>query len=112
VWFSAAPNSRGFFYGRLHEGGVDGQRKLGSETAGHGDVAVNGQQVVVVWKDYADGRTRLLDAISDDAGKTWRDAELASVVGPSDYPRLLSQGGRTYVFWNTREKLLQMIPVP
>lgn len=67
---------------------------------------------MVVWKDYADGRSRLLGSASEDGGKTWRDFDVASVVGPSDHPRLLTQGIRTYVFWNTREKPLQTLPVP
>lgn len=106
VWFSGAPNSRGFVYGRLRDGSVDGLRRFGSETAGHGDVAVGGHQVAVVWKDYADGQSRLLRAISDDDGHTWREAVVASVTGPSDHPRLLSLSGHFYVFWNTQEKPL------
>lgn len=112
VWFSAAPNSRGFFYGRLRQGGVDGQRRLGSDTAGHGDVSVNGHRVVVVWRDYVGGRSRLLTSVADDGGDSWRDSELASVAGPSDYPRLLQHGNRTFIFWNSREKPLMVIPVP
>jgi hypothetical protein len=112
VWFSGAPDSRGFFYGRLRKGGVDGLRRLGSVTAGHGDVAVHGQWVVVVWKDYADGRSRILGSVSEDGGKTWHDLDLASVAGPSDHPRLLSAGDRFYVFWHTREKPLLVLPMP
>jgi hypothetical protein len=112
VWFSAAPNHSGFFYGRLRDGGVDGLRRLGSRTAGHGDVAVNGQRVVVVWKDYADGRSRLLGSVSENGGQDWRDVELTAVSGPADYPRLLIQGDSTYVFWNSREKPLQTLTVP
>jgi hypothetical protein len=111
VWFSGAAEHSGFFYGRLREGGVDGLRRLGSGTAGHGDVAVDGQRVVVVWKNFADGRSRILDSVSADGGKTWRDGELAAVDGTADYPRLLTEGHRFYVFWNSRDKPLQTLPV-
>jgi hypothetical protein len=112
AWFSGATSHRGFFYGQLRDGGVDGMRQLGSPAAGHGDVVVKGDRIVIAWKDFADGRARLCGTVSHDGGKTWRDVELASVTGPSDYPRLVAHGDQVFVFWNTREKPLQVVVVP
>ena len=112
VWFSAAPNRRGLFQGQLGHDKVEGQRRLGASTAGHGDLATHGERVVVAWKEFTDGRSRLMASISEDGGRTWREVGLASASGPADHPRVLCSAGRFFVFWNTREKPLHVVPVP
>ena len=112
VWFSAAPTARGVFYGRLRESGIDALRRVGSDGAGHADVAVHGVDVAVAWKVFTDGRSLLRGMVSKDEGLTWRETDLASVTGASDHPRVLVYEGRFYVFWNSSEKPLAVVPFP
>jgi hypothetical protein len=112
VWFSGAPISRGVFFGRLREGGIDALRRVGSERAAHADVAVMGERVAIAWKTFEDDRSRLRGMVSSDGGNTWREFDLASSAGPSDHPRVLWHGGRFFVFWNTREEPLSVTPIP
>lgn len=112
VWFSAAPGGGGVFYGRLREGGIDGLRRVGGETAEHADLAVAGRRVGVAWKEFDGERTRLRGMVSEDAGATWTGCELGSTEGPSDHPHLLAFGGRFYVLWNTRDEPLTVVALP
>lgn len=108
VWFSAAPQNQGVFYGRPGAGGVDGRRRLGGEAAAHADIATLGDRVAIAWKEFDGEKTRLRGAISIDAGATWRDVELAATAGSSDHPRVLVANGSFVVFWNTREQPLSV----
>jgi hypothetical protein len=112
VWFSAAPQNQGVFYGRLRENGVDRLRRVGGETAEHADLAVSGRRVGIAWKEFDGERTRLHGMTSDDAGATWRQCDLASTAGPSDHPHVLSFDHRFYVLWNTRDEPLTIVPLP
>lgn len=108
VWFSAAPKSRGVFYGQLRKEGVNALRHVGSQQAGHADIAVNGQKVAVAWSEVADGRSRLRVMISRDGGATWTEKDLLTVAGAADYPRVLVHGDRLCVFWHTAERPLSL----
>ncbi len=113
VWFTAAPERQGVFYGRLREDGVDGLRRIGGETAEHPDIAAAGRRVAVAWKEFDGERTRLRGMVSDDAGTTWhKPKDLAATSGASDHPRVLSQHGQFYVFWNTHNEPLIVAPLP
>ena len=112
VWFSAAPNQRGVFYGRPRENGVDGLRRVGGDSASHADIAVHGRNIVLAWKAYDTGRTWLRGSISRDGGTTWQDADLKSTAGASDYPRVLWHDGTFSVFWNTSEEPLGVVTLP
>lgn len=111
VWFSASPQSRGVFYGRLRSGGIDAQHAIGAPPAGNADIAVDGNRVAIAWKDFADGRARLRAMISDDGGRDWQRLELSSTGGPSGHPRVLLDRGRFHVFWSTPENPLAIIPL-
>jgi hypothetical protein len=112
VWFSQAPEHAGAFYGRLREGGVDAQRRIGDDTAEHPDLAVTGRRVGVVWKEFDGQRSRLRAMVSEDAGQSWREHDLASTADASDQPRILAREGRFYAFWHTRPDPLQVFPIP
>lgn len=112
VWFSGAAEAHGVFYGRLTGQRPEELRKIGSDAAGHADIATSGSNVAVAWKESSNERTVLRGAISNDAGKTWRQCELGSVAGLSDHPRLLAREGRFSVFWNTAERPLGVIAFP
>ncbi len=112
VWFTQAPGKEGAHYGRLVEGGVEGQRRLGGDAAAHADIAVQGERVAVAWKEFDGERTRLRGLLSGDGGGSWRKLELAATAGPSDQPRLLARDGRFLVLWNTVEQPLRVVPLP
>jgi hypothetical protein len=112
VWFSAAPNTRGAFYGRLGDGKPEAVRPLTGDLPGHADLAVLGSRLALAWKTFSDNRTRIRAALSTDGGATWREEELASTAGPADHPQLLTHHGRFYLFWNTRDEPLGLIPLP
>lgn len=112
VWFSQGINGSGVFYGRLRDGGVDGQRRIGGETAEHADLLASGNRLVMAWKEFDGKRSRLRVMLSDDAGVRWRENDLAVTAGASAQPRLLLRQGRFFVFWHTQNEPLSMHEVP
>lgn len=112
VWFTLAPGKEGVHYGRLRDGGVDGQRRVGGDAAEHADLAILGERVAIAWKEFDGKRSRLRAMTSDDAGATWREHELASTGDASDQPRVLARDGRFLVFWNAREFPLRVVAIP
>ena len=111
VWFTQAPKNSGVFYGRLRDGGVDLQRRIGGETAEHADLAIIGNRVAVAWKEFDGERSRLRAMLSDNGGDTWRERELATTAEASDHPRVLVRDGAFFVFWNTRREPLLTVPL-
>jgi hypothetical protein len=111
VWFSAAPQSQGVFYGRLRDGNVEARRRIGGEAAVHADIAVSGNRVAIAWKEFDGENTRLRGLVSKDGGDRWQEFNLAATPGSSDHPRVLVFGDHLYVFWNTRDKPLSVTPL-
>ncbi|MDZ4349092.1 MAG: sialidase family protein [Xanthomonadaceae bacterium] len=112
VWFALGPENAGVFYGRLEDGRVDGQRQVGGDRAEHADLAVLGESVVVVWREF-DGRSMHLKAMrSDDGGESWRQHALAATEDISDHPKALVHDGRFLAYWNTREVPHRVVPLP
>jgi hypothetical protein len=111
VWFTQAPKNSGVFYGRLREGGVDLQRRIGGDSAEHADLAIIGNRVAVAWKEFDGERSRLRAMISENAGEHWRERELAVTADASDHPRVLVRTGTFQVFWNTRREPLLTVPL-
>jgi hypothetical protein len=111
VWFSQGPGHAGVFYGRLGEGRVEGERRVGGETAEHADLAANGRRIAVAWKEFDGQRSQLRAMLSEDGGTTWRDRGVAATAGASDQPRVLERQGRFYVFWNTRQEPFSVYPL-
>jgi hypothetical protein len=112
VWYSGAPGREGVFYGRLRDGGVDGQRRVGGDGAAHADLAIAGQRVAIAWKEFDGQRTALRALRSDDGGVTWRETQLGASEGPTDQPKVLLRGDTFHVFWNTREQPLRTVALP
>ncbi|MYM67323.1 exo-alpha-sialidase [Pseudoduganella sp. FT55W] len=75
--------------------------KLGNEQASNADVAVSGQQVQVVWKEFDGSATHIKAISSRDGGATWQARTLASTGGASGQPRLAKDGARIYLVWST-----------
>jgi hypothetical protein len=112
VWFSGAAGKEGVYYGRLGDGRVEGQRRIGGDTAAHADLAIRGDRIAIAWKEF-DGTQSVLRAMrSDDGGATWRESRLAASAGATDQPKVLANGGDFYVFWNSRDKPLLTVALP
>jgi hypothetical protein len=112
VWFTQGTAGAGVFYGRLIGAGVDGKRRVGRDTAEHADLVVAGRRVAVAWKEFDGKRSQLRAMLSDDAGETWREVDVATTTGASAQPYVLERQGRFYVFWNTRQEPLSVHPLP
>lgn len=110
VWFTGAESRAGVYYGRLVEGAVEGQRKVGAgATAAHADLAVAGTRVAIAWKEFDGQQTQLFGEISEDGGAHWRRIALAHTSGPSDHPRLLVKETDFYVLWNTENEPMRVV---
>lgn len=109
VWFNLGNEAAGVFYGRLVDGAVQGQRRVGGDNASHADIAVSGDRVAVVWTAFDGERMQLQAMQSDDGGEHWHEQTLASTTDMADQARLLVHDGRFYAFWNTREQPLRVI---
>ncbi len=112
VWFAQSSADASAFYGRLIDGKVEGQRKLGAGLAEHPDVIAAGRRVVVAWKEFDGTRSRLRATTSDDGGLTWSERDLAGTAEASSQPQLLRVGDGFQVFWNTRGEGPSLYPVP
>jgi hypothetical protein len=111
VWFDLGPQHPGSVYGRLTNEGVEGLRRIGGERAEHPDLAIIGNQVAVVWKEFDGEKAQLRGMLSQDDGNTWREISLAATSGASDQPRLLVTKGKFFVFWNTRANPFLVVPL-
>lgn len=112
VWYSGAPGHSGVYYGQLGSEGPLGQRRIGGETAEHADLAVSGEKVAIVWKEFDGEHSQLRASLSADGGASFTDRDVASTSDASDQPRVLSYGGRFYVFWNTRAEPRKVVALP
>uniref|UniRef100_A0ABX1N166 Exo-alpha-sialidase n=2 Tax=Aromatoleum buckelii TaxID=200254 RepID=A0ABX1N166_9RHOO len=104
VWFNEKDGEGRVFYGRLKEGRVEGQRTVGGERAAHADIAVGGERVAIVWKEFDGERTQLRAEVSDDNGGQFRSLSLAATEGASDQPRVIRRGAELLAFWRTRNE--------
>jgi hypothetical protein len=116
VWFTQGAGREGIHYGRLAPDGqavrIDAPRRVGGPAAAHADLAVDGDRVAVVWKEFDGKRTRLLALRSDDGGNTWREASLTATEGPSGQPQVLAAGGEFLAFWPTATDPLSVTVLP
>ncbi len=112
VWFALGPRDPGVSYGRLVDGRVEGQRRIGGARAEHADLAVAGDAIAIVWREF-DGEVMRLNALrSDDGGATWREQAVAQTTDVADQPKVLVREGRFHAFWNLRGQPPQVLPLP
>jgi hypothetical protein len=112
VWFSGTPGKEGVYYGRLVDGRVEGQRRVGAESAGHADLAVIGKRIAIAWKEQ-DGEKWILKAMrSDDGGRSWRTFDVATAGTLNDHPKVFTWREGFRVLWNTREEPLKVVALP
>lgn len=110
VWFSMKGEDGGIFYANTNPPGkLNTPVKLGSANAEHADVAVDGRQVVLAWKQFDGKATAIFGKISNDGGATWRDGELARTEGASDQPRLLKTASDIVLTWRTQAEGIRIV---
>jgi hypothetical protein len=111
VWFDLGPENAGALYGRLVPGKVEGLRRIGGKGAEHPDLAIAGERLAIVWKEFDGEKSQLRGMVSADNGNTWRDVALGATQGPSGQPFVLATQGKFFVFWNTRDQPLKVVPL-
>jgi hypothetical protein len=112
VWFDVTGEQGGVFYASASPDGQLGTPvRLGSDQAEHGDVAVQGKHVAVVWKQFDGKATAILARVSADAGKTWREYPLAQTSGNSDHPHLVATPSGILLVWRTQDEGIRTLPL-
>jgi hypothetical protein len=112
VWFDVAGEQGGVFYASAPASGKLGHPvRLGNDQAEHGDVAVDGAHIALVWKQFDGKATTIQLRQSLDAGKTWQEKTLAETQGNSDHPHLLRASNGILLVWRTQDEGIRTIPV-
>ena len=112
VWFNVKGEEGGVYHASVSPAGVMSEPvRLGSAQAAHGDVAVDGKHVVLVWKQFDGKGTAILGKISADGGRTWNVRELARTAQASDQPRLLNTPTGIALAWRTGLEGMRIVPV-
>jgi hypothetical protein len=112
VWFNGDADKGGVFYAAADSSGkLLEPMRLGSARAAHGDVATQGDDVVLVWKQFDGISTAILGKISHDKGASWRDVELARTAATSDQPHLIHAASQIHVVWRTANEGVRIIPI-
>jgi hypothetical protein len=111
VWFNMVGDEGGVFYAATDAAGkLKTPMKLGSAQAEHADVAVQGNKVVLAWKQFDGAATAILGKISLDGGATWQEREFARTKGDSDQPHLLATPAGIVLIWRTRDEGVLTLP--
>jgi len=111
VWFTGAAASPGLHYRR-----IDGERMTPPQPfgnldrqPGHPALAVAGDQVWRVWREFDGERNYVVGQHSPDRGEHWSPAsDIASDPGAVDDPLLLRGRGATWLLWNSAGRGLQV----
>lgn len=113
TWFTGGSDGGALYYATQRaDGRLDSPVRLGNDQASNADVAVSGNQVEVVWKEF-DGVATLVKAMnSQDSGATWETRILASTDGASDQPRLVKKGDAIFLVWRTENQEISIISLP
>ncbi len=116
AWFSNAPGHQGLFYAHSADQGKAFSAPLhfGNPEAqpAHPYVLSLGSRVYLVWKEFDGESTAILGMNSGDGGKSWSVPEkLASTSEVSDWPMLISENGKAYLSWNTKNEGYRLIEI-
>lgn len=112
VWFNGKGEEGGVYYASVSPAGVmRAPLRLGSAQAAHGDLAIDGKNIVLAWKQFDGKDTAILGKHSSDGGQTWRELALARTAQASDQPRLLKTPTGIVLAWRTREEGMRIVPV-
>ncbi len=113
VWFNGKEgDGSGVLYAATNAAGKIGTPiTIGSAQASHADVAVQGNNVVVAWKQFDGKSTAILAHISHDGGVHWQQKELAHTVVESDQPHLINTRSNILLIWRTQSDGIVTIDV-
>ena len=111
VWFNGKEGDGGGvrYAAAKADGALAEPVSLGSAQAAHADILAQGQQVVIVWKQFDGQATAILSQRSDDGGKTWKESELARTDGESDKPYLAAAPTGPVLYWRTRNEGIRIV---
>ncbi|WP_156396698.1 sialidase family protein [Noviherbaspirillum sp. Root189] len=112
VWFNGKEEGGGAFYAMTSASGVLAKpESLGAAQVSHPDVAVQGKQMAVVWKQFDGKSTAIMARVSDDGGNNWREQEIARTTANSDKPHLITSQSRIVLVWRTQNEGIRIFPV-
>lgn len=115
-WFSAGDLHKGIYYGYhdLTKGVTSQLRQVdASAGAGHPQLAVWQDEVLMVWKRFDGRQTDVLLMRSSDKGQSWSSPQtLMSTSNASDYPLLVTGPQGVHVSWLTRADGYQWLALP
>ncbi|CAH1905640.1 Lipoprotein [Candidatus Nitrotoga sp. HW29] len=114
VWFSNSLEQHGLFYSYSSDQGKHFSRPLNfgnfQAQAAHPYVLSLGQRVFIAWKEFDGMATGIYLMHSVDGGNLWSSPKkIASTIGNSDYPFLMSDGNKNYLSWNTDKEGYRLI---
>jgi hypothetical protein len=84
---------------------------LGNAQAAQADIAVQGAQVAMVWKQFDGAATAVLARLSDDGGATWREQALGRTSGESGKPYLIMAPAGILMVWRTEKEGIRVTPI-
>lgn len=84
---------------------------LGNAQAAQADIAVQGAQVAIVWKQFDGAATAVLARLSDDGGATWREQALGRTSGESGKPYLIMAPAGILMVWRTGKDGIRVTPI-
>lgn len=110
LWFTQGSARQGLFYRHSSDAGrtFSPPVPVGNpeHQAGHPALLTQGQRVLIVWREFEDGRFRLHLMESPDGGTHWSPSRpLAESAGQADYPRLVAGPDQPLLLWNTAQGL-------
>lgn len=111
-WFTVKENEGGIYYAAVSRSGQSGTPvRLGTGQAKQGEVAVDGKNICVVWKQFDGEATALIARMSKDHGRSWTQKELARTTNDSDRPQLLHTASGVVAAWHTQNEGMRILPV-
>lgn len=116
AWFTQGSARSGVFYASSTNQGetYSKPQRIGSENTNVSRpyLLANQQSIYVVWKEFDGVRTSVYLKQSSDDGKSWTTPKIiATTLGYSDHPLLVSQGKDIYLSWLTRDDGYQFLPL-
>lgn len=112
VWFNGKEEGGGAFYAMASTTGALAKPvSLGAAQVSHPDVAVQGKQVAIVWKQFDGKSTAIIARLSSDGGGTWREQEIARTNANSDKPHLVTSQSKIVLVWRTQDEGIRIFPV-
>lgn len=114
VWYTQGKNRQGLFYRQIQDDRMSAPMAFGNPQAqaGHATVAVDGQTVLIAWREFDGQAYGAMTLLSRDGGARWHaPRRIATTAGAADYPIPLIHNGRTRIVWNTLREGVRIMEV-